>query len=241
MLSDAAGEVQRGLEVVEFACGIPQLLKGEHSEQVSRGVDAYSLRQPLGVVAGITPFNFPVMVPMWMFPIAIADREHVRPQAFRARPVGFGPAGRAVPGGRAARRRAERPAGRRLRGERAARPPGRRRRRRSSARRRSRSTSTRAARRRASACRRWAAPRTTWSCCRTPTSTWPPTPLFPLATARPVSAAWRSRWSSRSARRATSWSRRSPRGPASCTRRCCPAPTPTPRWARWSPACTGTR
>ncbi len=72
MLSDAAGEVQRGLEVVEFACGIPQLLKGEHSEQVSRGVDAYSLRQPLGVVAGITPFNFPVMVPMWMFPIAIA-------------------------------------------------------------------------------------------------------------------------------------------------------------------------
>ncbi|GGU68976.1 CoA-acylating methylmalonate-semialdehyde dehydrogenase [Lentzea flava] len=72
VLSDAAGEVQRGLEVVEFACGIPQLLKGEHSEQVSRGVDAYSLRQPLGVVAGITPFNFPVMVPMWMFPIAIA-------------------------------------------------------------------------------------------------------------------------------------------------------------------------
>ncbi|TWP53102.1 CoA-acylating methylmalonate-semialdehyde dehydrogenase [Lentzea tibetensis] len=73
VLSDAAGEVQRGLEVVEFACGIPQLLKGEHSEQVSRGVDAYSIRQPLGVVAGITPFNFPVMVPMWMFPIAIAS------------------------------------------------------------------------------------------------------------------------------------------------------------------------
>ncbi|MEC3976304.1 CoA-acylating methylmalonate-semialdehyde dehydrogenase [Amycolatopsis sp. H20-H5] len=72
VLSDAAGEVQRGLEVVEFACGIPQLLKGEHSEQVSRGIDAYSIRQPLGVVAGITPFNFPVMVPMWMFPIAIA-------------------------------------------------------------------------------------------------------------------------------------------------------------------------
>ncbi|GLZ31477.1 methylmalonate-semialdehyde dehydrogenase (acylating) [Lentzea sp. NBRC 105346] len=72
VLSDAAGEVQRGLEVVEFACGIPQLLKGEHSEQVSRGVDAYSIRQPLGVVAGITPFNFPAMVPMWMFPIAIA-------------------------------------------------------------------------------------------------------------------------------------------------------------------------
>lgn len=72
VLSDAAGEVQRGLEVVEFACGIPHLLKGEHSEQVSRGVDAYSFRQSLGVVAGITPFNFPVMVPMWMFPLAIA-------------------------------------------------------------------------------------------------------------------------------------------------------------------------
>ncbi len=72
VLSDAAGEVQRGLEVVEFACGIAQVLKGEHSDQVSRGIDAYSLRQPLGVVAGITPFNFPVMVPMWMFPIAIA-------------------------------------------------------------------------------------------------------------------------------------------------------------------------
>ncbi|MGW0229139.1 CoA-acylating methylmalonate-semialdehyde dehydrogenase [Actinopolymorpha singaporensis] len=72
VLSDARGEVLRGLEVVEFACGIPQLLKGEFSEQVSSGVDAYSFRQPLGVVAGITPFNFPVMVPMWMFPIAIA-------------------------------------------------------------------------------------------------------------------------------------------------------------------------
>src|SRR4051812_1566220 len=72
VLADARGEVQRGLEVVEFACGIPQLLKGEFSENVSTGVDSYSLRQPLGVVAGITPFNFPVMVPMWMFPIAVA-------------------------------------------------------------------------------------------------------------------------------------------------------------------------
>ncbi len=69
---DAAGEVARGLEVVEFACGIPHLLKGGFSENVSTGVDAYSIRQPLGVVAGITPFNFPAMVPMWMFPIAIA-------------------------------------------------------------------------------------------------------------------------------------------------------------------------
>jgi malonate-semialdehyde dehydrogenase (acetylating) / methylmalonate-semialdehyde dehydrogenase len=72
VLSDARGEVQRGLEVIEFACGIPQLLKGDYSDQVSSGVDAYSFRQPLGVVAGITPFNFPVMVPCWMHPVAIA-------------------------------------------------------------------------------------------------------------------------------------------------------------------------
>ena len=70
--ADAAGEVARGLEVVEFACGIPQLLKGEFSEGVSTGVNVHSIRQPLGVVAGITPFNFPAMVPMWMFPLAIA-------------------------------------------------------------------------------------------------------------------------------------------------------------------------
>lgn len=72
VLSDARGEIQRGLEVVEFACGIPELLKGDYSDQVSTGVDSFSFRQPLGVVAGITPFNFPVMVPMWMFPLAIA-------------------------------------------------------------------------------------------------------------------------------------------------------------------------
>ncbi|SDM44467.1 CoA-acylating methylmalonate-semialdehyde dehydrogenase [Nonomuraea jiangxiensis] len=70
--SDALGEVARGLEVVEFACGIPHLLKGGFSEGVSTRVDSYSIRQPLGVVAGITPFNFPAMVPMWMFPVAIA-------------------------------------------------------------------------------------------------------------------------------------------------------------------------
>jgi malonate-semialdehyde dehydrogenase (acetylating)/methylmalonate-semialdehyde dehydrogenase len=70
--SDAQGEVARGIEVVEFACGIPQLLKGEFTDQIARGIDAWSMRQPLGVVAGITPFNFPVMVPMWMFPVAIA-------------------------------------------------------------------------------------------------------------------------------------------------------------------------
>jgi malonate-semialdehyde dehydrogenase (acetylating) / methylmalonate-semialdehyde dehydrogenase len=71
-LADAKGSLTRGLEIVEFACGIPQLLKGEFNENVSRGVDSYSMRQPLGVCAGITPFNFPAMVPMWMFPIAIA-------------------------------------------------------------------------------------------------------------------------------------------------------------------------
>ena len=72
VLSDAKGEVIRGLEVVEFACGIPHLLKGEYTEQIGTGIDSYSVRQPLGVCAGITPFNFPVMVPMWMFPISIA-------------------------------------------------------------------------------------------------------------------------------------------------------------------------
>lgn len=72
VISDALGEVERGLQVVEFACGLAHLLKGEYSENVSTSVDSYSLRQPVGVAAGITPFNFPVMVPMWMYPIALA-------------------------------------------------------------------------------------------------------------------------------------------------------------------------
>lgn len=72
VFSDAKGEVTRGLEVVEFACGIPHLQKGEHSMNVGTGVDSYSMMQPLGVCAGISPFNFPAMVPMWMFPIALA-------------------------------------------------------------------------------------------------------------------------------------------------------------------------
>ncbi|MFT7400894.1 MAG: malonate-semialdehyde dehydrogenase (acetylating)/methylmalonate-semialdehyde dehydrogenase [Hydrogenophaga sp.] len=72
VFTDAVGEVERGIDIVEFACGIPQLLKGDYTEQVSTGIDNWTLRQPLGVVAGITPFNFPVMVPMWMFPVAIA-------------------------------------------------------------------------------------------------------------------------------------------------------------------------
>jgi malonate-semialdehyde dehydrogenase (acetylating)/methylmalonate-semialdehyde dehydrogenase len=72
VLSDALGEVTRGLEVVEFSCGIPHLLKGGFSEEVSTGVDVYSIRQALGPVAIISPFNFPAMVPMWFFPVAIA-------------------------------------------------------------------------------------------------------------------------------------------------------------------------
>jgi malonate-semialdehyde dehydrogenase (acetylating)/methylmalonate-semialdehyde dehydrogenase len=71
-LADAAGSVQRGIEVIEFASGVPHLLKGEHAEDVGRGVDCHSLLQPVGVCAGVTPFNFPVMVPLWMFPVAIA-------------------------------------------------------------------------------------------------------------------------------------------------------------------------
>ena len=72
VLSDARGEVTRGMEVVEFACGVPDLLKGEFTDQVGRGVDSFSFRQPLGVCAGITPFNFPAMVPLWMLPVALA-------------------------------------------------------------------------------------------------------------------------------------------------------------------------
>jgi malonate-semialdehyde dehydrogenase (acetylating)/methylmalonate-semialdehyde dehydrogenase len=72
VIPDAAGEVQRGMEVVELACGIPHLLKGDYSENVSTEIDLHSIRQPLGVAAGITPFNFPIMVPMWMHPVAIA-------------------------------------------------------------------------------------------------------------------------------------------------------------------------
>jgi malonate-semialdehyde dehydrogenase (acetylating)/methylmalonate-semialdehyde dehydrogenase len=72
VFSDAQGEVSRGIDIIEFACGVPNLLKGDYSDQVSTGMDNWTMRQPLGVVAGITPFNFPCMVPCWMFPIAIA-------------------------------------------------------------------------------------------------------------------------------------------------------------------------
>ncbi len=72
VFADARGELLRGLEVVEYACGIPELLKGDYTEQIANGIDAWTMRQPLGICAGITPFNFPAMVPMWMFPMAIA-------------------------------------------------------------------------------------------------------------------------------------------------------------------------
>ena len=72
VIADSKGDIQRGLEVIEFACGIPHALKGEYTQGAGPGIDVYSMRQPLGVVAGITPFNFPAMIPMWMFGVAIA-------------------------------------------------------------------------------------------------------------------------------------------------------------------------
>ena len=73
VIADSKGDIQRGLEVIEFACGIPHALKGEYTEGAGPGIDVYSMRQPLGIGAGITPFNFPAMIPMWMFGVAIAS------------------------------------------------------------------------------------------------------------------------------------------------------------------------
>jgi malonate-semialdehyde dehydrogenase (acetylating)/methylmalonate-semialdehyde dehydrogenase len=125
VFTDAQGEVSRGIDIVEFACGIPQLLKGDFTDQVSTGIDNWTLRQPLGVVAGITPFNFPVMVPMWMFPVAIAAGN-----TFVLKPSPTDPSpsllhGRAAQAGRPARRRVQRGAGRQGRRRRAARAPRR--------------------------------------------------------------------------------------------------------------------
>ena len=142
-LSDAAGEMQRGIEVVEFASGIPQLLKGEFTEEVGTGVDSYSMRQPLGVVAGITPFNFPAMVPLWMFPVALACGN-----TFILKPSEKDPSMSielALPaeGGRAARRRLQRRQRRQGSGRRDPRAPRHRGDQLRRARRRSPSTSTR--------------------------------------------------------------------------------------------------
>ena len=155
------GEVARGLEVIEFACGIPTLLKGEFSEQASTGVDVYSIRQPVGVVAGITPFNFPAMVPMWMWAPALACGN-----CFVLKPSEKDPSASLLTA--ELLKEAGLPDGvfNVVHGDKVAvdailEHPGRRRRSASSARRRSLATSTRPARSTASACRRSAAPRTT--------------------------------------------------------------------------------
>ena len=127
VLTDAMGEVARGLENIEFACGIPQLIKGEYSEQAASGIDVYSIRQPLGVVAGITPFNFPAMVPMWMFANALACGN-----TFVLKPSEKDPSvslflAELLATGRSARRVLQRRAGRQGRRRRAARTPRHRR------------------------------------------------------------------------------------------------------------------
>ncbi len=127
VLTDALGEVARGLENIEFACGIPQLIKGEYSEQAASGIDVYSIRQPLGVVAGITPFNFPAMVPMWMFANALAcGNTFVLKPSEKDPSVSLLPRRTARPG-RPAGRLLQRRAGRQGRRRRAARTPRHRR------------------------------------------------------------------------------------------------------------------
>ena len=231
VLSDALGEVQRGLEVVEFACGIPSLLKGDYSDQVSSGVDTFSFREPLGVVAGITPFNFPAMVPMWMFPVAIAcgNTFVLKPSerdpsaslllADLWRQAGL-PDGvfNVVHGDKVAvdaildsPRRGRRVV-RRLHPHRPLHP-------RAGHRQRQAGPGPRLA------------PRTTPSCCRTPTSTSPPTTSPPPPSGRPANGAWRSRPPSRSAPAPT---RSSPRWPSAPARsRSARAATPTARWGPW--------
>ena len=124
---DAKGEVIRGMEVVEFACGIAELTKGEFSDQVSTDVDLHSFRQPLGVCAGITPFNFPIMVPQWMHPIAIATGNTFVLKPSERDPSVSNFVAEPVRRGGAAGRRVQRRPRRQGRGRRAARPPGRRR------------------------------------------------------------------------------------------------------------------
>ncbi len=125
VFTDAQGEVSRGIDIVEFACGIPHLLKGDFTDQVSTGIDNWTLRQPLGVVAGITPFNFPVMVPMWMFPVAIAAGNTFVLKPSPTDPSASLTMAELLEAGRPARRRVQRGAGRQGRGRRAARAPGR--------------------------------------------------------------------------------------------------------------------
>ena len=198
VLDDARGEVARGLECVEFACGIPHLLKGAHSSEVSRGVDVHTVLQP----RRRRRRHHAVQLPGHGAAVDAGERgrvrERVRAEALGEGSVGLAAAGGAGPASRVPRRRRQRRPGRREAVD-ALLDPSRHRRglvRRQHA--RSPATSTRRARAKGSACRRSAERRTTWSCCPTPTSTPPPTPPCPRRTARPASAAWRSRSSSRS-------------------------------------------
>ena len=125
VLDDAKGEVIRGMEVVEFACGIAQLTKGEYSDQVSTDIDVLSFRQPLGVCAGITPFNFPIMVPMWMHPMAIATGNTFVLKPSERDPCVSNFVAELYARGRPARRRVQRRPRRQGRRRRAARPPRR--------------------------------------------------------------------------------------------------------------------
>ena len=121
VFTDAQGEVTRGIEIVEFACGIAQLLKGDYTEQVSAGIDNWTMRQPLGVVAGITPFNFPLHGAVLDVPGGHRLRQQLRAQAQRTRSEREPVHGRAARAGRPARRRVQRGAGRQGGGRRAAR------------------------------------------------------------------------------------------------------------------------
>jgi hypothetical protein len=170
VIADSKGDIQRGLEVIEFACGIPHLLKGEYTEGAGPGIDVYSMRQPLGVVAGITPFNFPAMIPMWMFGVAIACRQHLHPEAVRARPVVPVRLAELMMEAGAGRPACSTSSRRQGGGRRHPAPPGHQ------GRQLRRLVGHRALHlhtgaRTASACRRWAAPRTTASSCPTPTWT----------------------------------------------------------------------
>ena len=199
VLSDAMGEVARGLENIEFACGVPNLLKGGFSEQVSTGVDVYSIRQPLGVVAGITPFNFPAMVPMWMFANAIACGNTFVLKPSEKDPGASLYLAELLKRGRASRRRVQRRAGRQGGGRRAPRAPRRRRGelRRLDADRAVHLRDRHAQRQAGAGARRREEPHGR-AARRRHRHGGRRGGLAP-ATARPASGAWRSRWSSRSA------------------------------------------
>jgi malonate-semialdehyde dehydrogenase (acetylating)/methylmalonate-semialdehyde dehydrogenase len=224
VFSDAKGEVARGLEVAEFACGIPQLLKGEFSEQAATGIDVYSFRQPVGVVAGITPFNFPVMIPLWMIPVALATGN-----TFVLKPPTRDPSAAlliaqlwtkaGLPDGVLNVVHGNRTVVNRLLthpdiaavsfvgATPTARPPHT-----------------------ASAARRWVVRRTMAWCWPTPTWTSPPTTSSLRRSGRQESAAWPCRWRSWRSRWPTRWPRRwsSGRTRFGCVR----APTRRPTWAR---------